>query len=234
LSPLELPADDPRPGLTYPLYETRLHKLIVWIARQVFRLIMNLQVSGLENLPASGAAVVAANHLVTFDVFPVQLALPRMVFYMGKAELFQIGILHTIFRQMGAFPVFRGEHDTWAFEHARKVLAAGQIVAMFPEGTRSRGRGLALARPGAAKLAIEMDCPVVVISVDGIQHLFKKFPHRTTVRVVIAAPIIPGKDESPLSLTDALMFTMAKNLPQDLRGVYVQMPKQFDQTQESG
>jgi 1-acyl-sn-glycerol-3-phosphate acyltransferase len=115
LSPLELPADDPRPALEYPLYETRLHKLMVWLARRVFRLVMNLQVSGRENLPAAGAAVVAVNHLVTFDVFPVQLALPRMVFYMGKAELFQIGIVHTIFRQMGAFPVYRGEHDTWAF-----------------------------------------------------------------------------------------------------------------------
>jgi 1-acyl-sn-glycerol-3-phosphate acyltransferase len=114
------------------------------------------------------------------------------------------------------------------------VLKAGQIVAMFPEGTRSRGKGLALARPGAAKLAIEMGCPLVVISVNGIQHLFKKFPHRTIVQVVIAAPIMPERDESPLSLTDALMFAMAKNLPRNLRGVYAQMPKEFDQTQVSG
>ena len=59
---------------------------------------------------------------------------------------------------MGGFPVYRGEHDTWAMEHARKVLQSGQIVAMFPEGTRSRGKGLALAKPGAARLAIEENC----------------------------------------------------------------------------
>jgi 1-acyl-sn-glycerol-3-phosphate acyltransferase len=98
---------------------------------------------------------------------------------------------------------------------------------MFPEGTRSKGKGLALARPGAAKLAIEMSCPVVVVAVDGIQHLFKKFPRRTVVQVVIAPPILPGRDESPLSLTDKLMFTMAQNLPQELRGVYAEMPKGF-------
>jgi 1-acyl-sn-glycerol-3-phosphate acyltransferase len=227
LSPLELPADDPRPRLEYPLYETRLHRLIVWLARRVFRLFMKMQISGLENLPESGAAVVAANHLVLFDVFPVQLALPRMVFYMGKAELFQVGVIHAVFRQMGAFPVYRGERDAWALEHARKVLTAGQLVAMFPEGTRSKGKGLALARPGAAKLAIEMGCPLVVVSVNGIQHLFKKFPRRTEVQVVIAPIILPKPDESPLALTDTLMFTMAKNLPQELRGVYAEMPKGF-------
>ena len=228
MAPLEIPTNDPRPGLAYPMSETRLHRLIVQVARWFLGLFMILQVSGLENLPTAGAAVVAANHLVAFDVFPVQLALPRMVFFMGKAELFQIGFVHSIFRQMGGFPVYRGEHDTWAFEHAQKLLAASQIVAMFPEGTRSRGKGLTLARPGAARLAIEMGCPLVAISVDGIQHLFKKFPQRTVVQVVIAAPIIASRNESPLSLTDALMFTMAKNLPQGLRGAYAQMPKGFE------
>ncbi|MCX6082540.1 MAG: lysophospholipid acyltransferase family protein [Chloroflexi bacterium] len=227
MSPLELPADDPRPALNYPLYETYLHKLVVWLARHVFRLFMVMQVHGLENLPETGSAVLAANHLVMFDVFPVQLALPRMVFYMGKAELFQNNFVHSIFRRMGAFPVYRGERDNWALDHARKLLASDQIVAMFPEGTRSKGKGLALARPGAAKLAIEMRCPVVVVSVDGIQNLFKKFPRRTIVRVVIAPLIKPTMEESPLALTDTLMYTMAENLPPELRGVYSERPKGF-------
>lgn len=227
MSPLEFPTDDPRPRLNYPLHETRLHKLLVWLARRVFRPFMILNVSGLENLPISGAAVVASNHLVTFDVFPVQLALPRMVFYMGKAELFQVGVVHAIFRHLGAFPVYRGERDTWALDHARKVLAAGQIVAMFPEGTRSKGKGLALAKPGAAKLAIEMGCPLVAVSVDGIQNLFKSFPQRAVVNVVIAPVIIPTLHDSPLSLTDRLMFTMAQNLPMELRGVYTEVPRGF-------
>jgi 1-acyl-sn-glycerol-3-phosphate acyltransferase len=224
---LELPENDSRPRLRYPLYETRLHKLIIWLAHRVAPFFMNLRVTGLEYLPETGAAVVAANHLVLFDVFPVQLALPRMVFYMGKAELFQNPLLHALFRHLGAFPVYRGERDIWALEHARQVLAAGQIVAMFPEGTRSRGKGLALAKPGAAKLALEANCPLVVVSVDGIQNLFKTFPRRTLVSVTIVAPIYPTADDSPISLMDQVMFTMAKNLPEDLRGVYTEMPKGF-------
>ncbi|GAB4483661.1 MAG: hypothetical protein OHK0031_07160 [Anaerolineales bacterium] len=218
---LELPVNDTRPNLFYPLYETGLHKFTVWLFRALFRwFVMDLRVSGLEHFPAQGAAVVACNHLVTFDVFPLQLALPRMVFYMGKAELFQVAPLHWLFRRLGAFPVYRGERDEWALEHARKLLRAGEIVAMFPEGTRSRGRGLALARPGAAKLAIEMQVPVVVVSIDGVQNLFKTFPRRARVEVRIAPLITPGDDDLPLALTDRIMFTMAANLPPELRGVY--------------
>jgi 1-acyl-sn-glycerol-3-phosphate acyltransferase len=226
---LELPANDLRPTLDYPLYETDLHRLVVWLAQRLTPLVMDLRVSGADHLPTSGPVVVTCNHLVNFDVFPLQLALPRMVFYMGKAELFQNRLVHAVFRRMGAFPVYRGERDTWALEHARQVLASGQLVAMFPEGTRSRGKGLALAKPGAAKLAIEMSCPVLVVSIDGIQRIFKTFPRRTVVNVVIAPLIVPRPDESPVSLTDHIMFTMAANLPESLRGVYAEIPKGFKQ-----
>jgi 1-acyl-sn-glycerol-3-phosphate acyltransferase len=227
LSPLEIPAIDPRPGINYPLYETWLHRLVVWLASRLAKLFMVINVTGVSNLPESGAAIVAANHLVTFDVVPLQLALPRMVYYMGKAELFQNGLIHYLFRQMGAFPVYRGERDAWALEHARKILSAGQLVAMFPEGTRSRGKGLALARPGAARLAIEMNCPLVIVSVDGIQNLFKHFPQRAQVNIVIAPALVPQKDDSPLALTDSMMTIMAANLPLELRGVYAEQPPGF-------
>lgn len=222
---LELPTDDKRPHLFYPTYETGLHKFVVWLLRLLFRLfVMEMRVSGLEHLPPRGAAIVACNHLVTFDVFPLQLALPRMIFYMGKAELFQNPLIHWLFRQLGGFPVYRGERDTWALERAKRVLEAGEIVAMFPEGTRSRGRGLAAARPGAAKLALEANCPLIIVSIDGVQNLFKTLPRRALVKVTIAPPVYPQPGESPLALTDRMMFMMAANLPHELRGVYADVP----------
>ncbi len=224
MSPLELPENDPRPRLHYPLQETTLHKVVVALARWVFKPIMLLDIRGLENLPAEGRAIVAANHLTNFDVFPLQLALPRPLFFMGKAELFQIGPLHAIFRQMGGFPVYRGERDTWALEHAARILSAEQLLAMFPEGTRSRGRGLAVAKTGVARLAIETASPIVAVAIDGSQRFFKQFPRRNLVRVSIAAPILARPGESPISLTERVMYTLAANLPPDLRGVYAESP----------
>ena len=98
---------------------------------------------------------------------------------------------------------------------------------MFSEGTRSRGNGLALAKPSAARLAIDENCPLVVLSIVGIQNMFKDFPHHTLVKVVIAPAIIPTVYDHPLSLTDKVMFVMAANLPEELRGVYAERPKGF-------
>lgn len=221
---LELPAQDIRPRLHYPLHETGLHKFAVWFFRRALWPFMDLRVRGVEHVPPVGPAVVTCNHLVDWDVFPLQLALPRMIYYMGKAELFQIPLVHWLFRQLGGFPVYRGERDRWALEHAHKILASGQMVAMFPEGTRSRGKGLAPARPGAARLAIEAGCPVLVVSLSGVERLFQTFPRRTVVNVVIAPPIFPTENDTPLSLTDKIMFTMAANLPPELRGVYAERP----------
>jgi len=185
---------------------------------------MAMDIHGLENLPKQGAAIVACNHVNNFDVFPLQLALPRAMFFMGKAELFRIGFVHAVFRQMGGFPVYRGERDAWALKHSTRILAAGQLLAMFPEGTRSRGHGLAVAKTGAARLAIETDVPIVIVSMDGIQRFLKNFPRRTHVRVVITPPIFPLPGETAISLTDRMMYTMAANLPPELRGVYADVP----------
>jgi 1-acyl-sn-glycerol-3-phosphate acyltransferase len=224
VSPLEIPENDPRPNLHYPLAETRFHKIMIALARWVFKPIMVMDILGLENLPKSGAAIVASNHMTNFDVFPLQLALPRPLFFMGKAELFQIGFMHAVFRQMGGFPVYRGERDAWALDHSTRILAAGQLLAMFPEGTRSRGRGLSVAKTGVARLALEANAPIVTVSIDGSQRFFKQFPRRNHVRVVVAPPIHPVHGESAISLTDRVMYTMAANLPPELRGVYAENP----------
>jgi 1-acyl-sn-glycerol-3-phosphate acyltransferase len=224
VSRLEIPVNDPRPSLNYPLAPTRLNRILVSAARWVFKAVMVMDIRGLENLPRQGAAIVASNHVNNFDVFPLQLALPRALFFMGKAELFQIGFVHAVFRQMGGFPVYRGEGDAWALEHSTRLLAAGQLLAMFPEGTRSRGRGLAVAKTGAARLAIDTSVPIVTVSIDGSQHFFKHFPRRNRVQVVIAPPLIPQPGETAISLTDRMMYTMAANLPLELRGVYADSP----------
>jgi 1-acyl-sn-glycerol-3-phosphate acyltransferase len=111
--------------------------------------------------------------------------------------------------------------------HAARVLKHGQTLGMFPEGKRSKGKGLAVAKTGVARLAIEANCPIVPVAVTGSDKFFKRFPRRTRVRIEFLPPLFPEPGENPLELTDRLMFTLARALPEDMRGVYAEMPKGF-------
>jgi 1-acyl-sn-glycerol-3-phosphate acyltransferase len=130
-------------------------------------------------------------------------------------------------RNLGAFPVYRGEKDAWAMKHARVVLEHGQTLGMFPEGTRNKGRGLGLAKTGTARLAIDTGSPIVPMVITGTDRFFKDFPRRANVTVKLLPPLMPAPGETPLALTDRLMFSMAAALPEELRGVYAEIPKGF-------
>jgi len=133
-----------------------------------------------------------------------------------------------LIRQVVAFPVHRGASDQWALTHSRKILDNGLVLSIFLEGTRSRGKGLSVTKTSAARLAIQKDVPIVPLAIIGSQYLFKKFPHRACVQINIFAPVHPGSEADPLSLTDQVMFIPAGQLPLELRGVYAERPKGFN------
>ena len=224
---LESPEYDPRDRKCFAFHATLFRKILVAVLRQLFRLVMKMDVDGLEHLPADGPVVIACNHVTNFDVFPMQLSLPRPIFYMAKAELFKFPLMDVALRDLGAFPVYRGEKDAWAMRHARRVLEHGQLLGMFPEGTRNKGRGLGVAKTGTARMAIETKSPIVPMLVVGTDGFFKGFPHRAHVTVRLLPPLLPDPGETPIALTDRLMFSMAAALPEDMRGVYAEIPKGF-------
>lgn len=225
---LSLPAQaDPRDNKRYYFGATIFRKVLLALARLLFGTVMKLEVRGLENFPPEGPVVVAANHVTNFDVFPMQFSLPRPIFFMGKSELFRFFLMDAALRQLGAFPVNRGEKDQWAIAHAARVLRYGQTLGMFPEGTRSRGRGLRVAKTGAARLAIEANCPLVPMAIIGTDRFFRRFPLRARVTVTLLPALIPAHGETPLALTDRLMFALAAALPEKMRGVYAERPRGF-------
>jgi len=227
LTRIETIENDPRERKSFAFQATLFRKFLVAVLRQAFRLVMNMDVTGLENLPLDGPVVIACNHMTNFDVFPMQFSLPRPIFFMGKADLFKFPLMDVALRNLGAFPVYRGEKDAWAMRHARKVLEHGQTLGMFPEGTRSKGRGLGLAKTGTARMAIDSMSPIVPMVVTGTDRFFKSFPRRAHVRVKLLPPLMPAPGETPLALTDRLMFSMAAALPEELRGVYAEIPRGF-------
>jgi len=225
---LSRPEPDPRDKKKFYLADTPQRRLLITLARTLFKPIMKMEASGLENFPREGPVILAANHVTNFDVFPMQFAIPRVIFFMGKAELFKNPIMDILIRNLSGFPVNRGDKDQWAMHHAMKVLKHGQALGMFPEGTRSKGRGLGVAKTGTARLAIEADCPIMPVTVLGSDKFFKRFPHRAHVHITFLPPLHPQKSETPLALTDRLMFTLARALPREMRGVYAEAPPGFE------
>ena len=141
-----------------------------------------LRATGLEHLP-EGGFVLAANHTSNFDPWPLGMPLfpRRQLRFMAKSELFN-PLLSPLLRAAGAFKVRRGEGDLEAMRLAGELVREGEIVVMFPEGTR-RGKGLrkkyvARAHTGAARIALNAGVPLVPAAIAGTDRLWRLGPLR--------------------------------------------------------
>jgi 1-acyl-sn-glycerol-3-phosphate acyltransferase len=183
--------------------------LLVW-----FR----VRVSGAENIPANGAAIIAPNHKSFIDAFIVGLATRRHVRFMAKVELFS-GPLTWFFLRLGAFPVRRGEADEDAVETARAILRDGGLLVLFPEGTRvDEPDALGAPHHGAGRLARETGAPIVPAAIYGTSHLWLG-PILRPRRVRLAfAPPIHVPELPPTELIDREVWPVVQREYGRLRG----------------
>jgi 1-acyl-sn-glycerol-3-phosphate acyltransferase len=173
--------------------------------------LFRLKATGLENIPPEGGFVLASNHTSNFDPWPLGLPLfpRRQLRFMAKSELYRFP-LTPFLKGAGAFPVRRGERDLEAIETAVRLAREGEVVMMFPEGTRRR-KGLRKkyqARPhtGAARIALEAQVPLVPAAVKGTDRLSRLGP----LRVAFGKPLAP--EGTPRELTDRLMAEIERLL----------------------
>lgn len=156
----------------------------------VFKVLFRLRAAGVEHVPRAGGCVLAANHISNLDPWPLGLPLypRRYLRFMAKSELFWFP-LTLVLRAGGAFKVRRGQRDEEAIATAVQLARDGQVVVMFPEGTR-RTKGLrkrheARWRSGAARIALEAGVPLVPAGISGTDRLARFGP----LRVAYGPPI---------------------------------------------
>lgn len=154
--------------------------------RRLFR----FKSTGEEHLPREGGFVLSANHMSNLDPWPLGIPLypDRQLRFMAKAEMYKPP-LKWILEPAGAFPVRRGMGDEEAMQRAVELARAGEVVAIFPEGTR-RNKGVAKKhkakpRSGAARVALAADVPLVPAAIGGTESLMKLGP----LRVAYGPPI---------------------------------------------
>jgi len=171
-----------------------LYFLLRVILVPVMKVFFGLQAQGVDNIPKSGPVVIAPNHKSFWDAFFIAAVVKRRLHFMGKAELFQ-GWRGRLFVALGAFPVLRGESDDLAIGTARAVLERGDVLALFPEGTRvADPEKLGNPRRGATRLAIETGAVIIPTAMSGTEK--RKWPLPRKVRIVFGEPI-PVTDLTP-------------------------------------
>src|SRR5208282_1680192 len=146
-----------------PFRERSLQKgvnpVIYWTIRALFLpfflVYLRMQRIGREHLPKSGPLLLASNHRSFLDPFVIGTLVRRPVYYMAKRELFEKRWQAWVLNALGAFPVDRGAGDRDAIQTARAILARGDCVVVFPEGTRVRQGPLGDPRRGVGRLALE-------------------------------------------------------------------------------
>jgi 1-acyl-sn-glycerol-3-phosphate acyltransferase len=178
----------------------RARRVGYWIFRGMLWLalapLFRLKVTGAENVPADGSVILAANHRHNVDPFILGVAAPRPVSYMAKAELFRIPGLNLVMKAFYVFPVHRGQMDRAALRRAREALGRGEMLGIFPEGTRQPGPGLGPAHPGMAMLALDSGSPIVPAAIIGTDRIRRSqgWPLRVPkVEVRFASPVIPDR-----------------------------------------
>jgi 1-acyl-sn-glycerol-3-phosphate acyltransferase len=159
---------------------------ISWIAA---RLIFRMKIYQKENLPHTGAYILASNHISLADPQFVGSAVSREMHFLAKKELFKNRFFGNILRRVNAHPLNRAGFDKKALETAVRVLQSGEPMIIFPEGTRGRDGNFLPVRPGIGKIARTAKVPVVPAYVTGTDKLSACFSGRKKPGLIIGHPI---------------------------------------------
>lgn len=183
-------------------------------------------IEGSHHIPTAGPAIISPNHISFFDTPLVMLTAPRRVLFLGKAEYMDSWKTKYLFPAVGMVPIRRqkARSSMAALDTAAALLDGGELVGIYPEGTRSRDGMLHKGHTGVAHLALATGAPIIpvgLVGTDEVQPIGRGVPHRSgKVTVRFGEPIDPerylagGKRRRRQQMTDDVMASIATMTPQ--------------------
>jgi len=196
----------------------------------LIKLLVRVEINHLERVPPQGPLIVIINHISIFDPVVVIGGLPRPAIPLGKQEALNWFILGRIFKLYGVIPVRRGEADLQAIKAALRILRAGGVVLLAPEGTRSPTGRLQSGKDGAALMALRSGAAITPVGVSGTEQICSSWLRlrRAAVHLAVGEPfrLCPealdkkGTRREIAAMTAEMMARLARQLPPAYQGVY--------------
>jgi 1-acyl-sn-glycerol-3-phosphate acyltransferase len=214
--------------IRYPRH-TWLYMPTIRLMRFVVHLVSRVHVEGVENVPDDGSLLYVSNHLHYFDAPLIGTTLPRLALPLAAAE-YETHIFGVFLKIIGAIFIDRFAFDRSALRQALNALEDGQPVAVAVEGTRSRTGQLGNGKDGAAFLATRAGVPVQPVVIWGVENIIPALKHlrRADVFVRFGEPfwLAEGRvrTDQLSELTEQVMITLARLLPEEYRGIYREHP----------
>lgn len=198
------------------------------VVRAILHATTSLVVEGTGRCPgkAQGPLILAASHVAYYDIPLLGCVMPRAPIFISKSEVERWPILGWVGARFGTIYLRRGEADRGAIRDALGVLAAQQMLTIFPEGHRNKGNGLLPAQPGISLLAARGRALIWPVAIEGTHRIFRH--PRPQVAVRAGEPFDPrailGSDGTPerdhQRIADEVMHRIAALLPRQGRGAY--------------
>ncbi len=179
--------------------------LVAAVCWPLFCILCRWRITGLENVPAGGA-IIAPNHQSIWDIPLIGLALhKRRTHFMAKSELFQNPLFGWIIRSLLAFPVKRGTPDRTAIRYAIDLLKQGDLVTIFPEGTRSKTGIIGPPEAGLSLIAAKACVSVVPVGIIGTRRIFSRECFFPQIGIHFGTPLLfcdadPDTGEKPADI----------------------------------
>lgn len=211
------------------------YEFVRGLARPLTWVSMRVAVRGAKQVPAKGPTMLVSNHLGLTDPLPIALSLSREVRLVGKVEIFSLFFIGWAARMVSAIPLRRGESDRDAMRTVLDLLARGECVLVFPEGTYARvpdPAALMPMRAGAAWLAMRSGATIVPVAITGTEVVWHRsrgwrWWRRPQVTVTFGEPFTPVSGQTVTrraldALTAEIAMRIAALLPPGYRGAYAE------------
>lgn len=189
-----------------------MYSLIQKILYYFFKLFFRYEIIGAENIPVSGGAIIAANHISLWDPPVVGAGTIRPIHFMAKEELFAVPLLKWIITKINAFPVRRGAADRTAIRYAIDLLKKGEILGLFPEGTRSKTGLLGKPEPGIAMIALKAGVPIIPAAIIGTNKIGKDGHILPKFIIKYGKPIIVAEGKADKEMMENLGATIMQEI----------------------